>query len=58
MSVSLNPNEFRTLEANTNSNIEYSAYAELYENGKSFSIPCGIKLFGGSTRSLPKKVML
>lgn len=55
MSVSLNPNEFRTLEANTNSNIEYSAYAELYENGKSFSIPCGIKLFGGSTRSLPKK---
>lgn len=55
MSVSLNPSNFNNLEANAWSDLEYSAYAELYENGKSFSIPCGIKLFGGSVRGLPKK---
>ncbi|MCM1370332.1 MAG: CotH kinase family protein [Clostridium sp.] len=55
MSVSLNPSDFTRLQATPASNIEYNAYAELYEKDSSFSIPCGIKLFGGSTRSLPKK---
>jgi len=56
VSVSLNPNNFRTLQADAwNTELEYAAHAELYENGKSFNIPCGIKLFGGSTRGLPKK---
>lgn len=55
MSVSLNPGSFHNLEANAWSNLEYEAYAELYEDGKSFNIPCGIKLFGGSTRGLAKK---
>ncbi len=55
MSVSVDPNSFYNLQANSWSNIEYSAYAELYENGKNFSVPCGIKLFGGSVRGLPKK---
>lgn len=55
MSISINPRDFYNLEANAWSENEYSAYAELYEDGKSFNIPCGIKLFGGSTRGLAKK---
>ena len=56
MSVSLNPNNFNNLQRDPwNTGLEYHAYAELYEDGKSFSIPCGLKLFGGSTRGLAKK---
>ena len=56
MSVSLNPNNFRKLQSDAwNTELEYSAYAEVYEDGKSFNIPCGFKLFGGSTRGLAKK---
>ena len=56
MSVSLNPSNFNNLQKDAwNTNLEYSAYAELYEDGKSFNIPCGLKLFGGSTRGIPKK---
>ena len=56
MSVSLNPNSFKNLQSDAwNTELEYSAHAELYEDGKSFEIPCGVKLFGGSTRGLAKK---
>ena len=56
VSVSLNPGNFNKIQRDPwNTELEYSAYAELYEDGKSFSIPCGLKLFGGSTRGLPKK---
>lgn len=56
MSVSLNPNDFKKVQSDAwNTKLEVSAYAELYEDGKSFEIPCGFKLFGGSTRGLPKK---
>ena len=56
MSVSLNPNNFGNLQGDAwNTELEYSANAEFYEDGKSFNIPCGLKLFGGSTRGLPKK---
>ena len=56
LSVSLNPSSFNSVQANNwDTNLEASAYAELYENGKSFSIPCGFKLFGGSTRGMAKK---
>lgn len=56
MSVSMNPSDFRLVEANSwNETLEVPAYAELYEDGKSFQIPCGFKLFGGSTRGMPKK---
>jgi len=56
MSVSLNPQNFRYLQSDAwNTELEYLSHAELYEDGKSFSVPCGIKLFGGSTRGLPKK---
>lgn len=56
MSVSLNPSSFNLVQANAwNTELEVAGYAELYEDGKSFSIPCGFKLFGGSTRGLSKK---
>ena len=56
MSVSLNPSSFNMVQADAwNTELEVSSYAELYEDGKSFSIPCGFKLFGGSTRGLAKK---
>ena len=56
MSVSLNGSDFNYMHSNPwNTDIEVSAYAELYEDGKSFKIPCGLKLFGGSTRGLTKK---
>lgn len=56
MSVSLNPSSFNRVQAdNWDTELEVSAYAELYENNDSFSIPCGFKLFGGSTRGMAKK---
>lgn len=57
VSVSLNPNNFYYLEANSWANgLEYEANAELFElDGTGFSIYCGLKLFGGSTRGMEKK---
>lgn len=55
LSVSLDNSSFNYISNHSSSNTEVSAYAELYENGNSFSIPCGLKLFGGSTRYLSKK---
>lgn len=50
MSISLDSSKLNSLYSN-----EAETYAELYEDGKSFSVPCGIKLFGGSARSYSKK---
>lgn len=56
MSVSLNSSDFKRVSSNAwTEGLEVEAYAELYEDGSSFSIPCGFKLFGGSTRGLAKK---
>jgi len=56
MSVSLNPSNFKKVQSDAwNTELIVEANAELYEDGKSFNIPCGFKLFGGSTRGLPKK---
>ena len=56
MSVSLNPSNFNRVQSdNWNTELEVEAHAELYEDGKGFSIPCGFKLFGGSTRGMAKK---
>ncbi len=56
MSLSMNGSDFnKTTSSRWNTEIEVSAYAELYEKNSSFSIPCGFKLFGGSTRGLPKQ---
>lgn len=55
MSVSMNPTDFSRVSSNSWGDLEVSSYAELYEDGNSFSIPCGFKLFGGSTRGMAKK---
>lgn len=55
MSVSMNPNDFRRVSSNSWADLEVASYAEFYEDGKSFSIPCGFQLFGGSTRGMAKK---
>lgn len=55
MSVSVEPSDFKKINTNSWQNIEVASYAELYEDGKSFSVPCGLKLFGGSTRGMAKK---
>ena len=56
VSVSLNPYKFNTLQSYIwNEELEYDAYVELFEDGKGFSVPCGFKLFGGSTRGMDKK---
>lgn len=56
LSLSLNQYDFNTIQSNAwNVDIEKEAYAELFETDGSFSIPCGLKLFGGTTRGLPKK---
>lgn len=55
MSVSMNPSDFKKVESNNWTEAEVPSYAEFYEEGKNFSIPCGFKLFGGSTRGMPKK---
>lgn len=57
LSVSLNPNNFYSLETNAwDEDLEYGANAELFElDGTGFDIDCGLKLFGGSTRGMDKK---
>lgn len=55
MSVSMNPKDFNRVQGNSWDELEVPSYAEFYEDGKSFSIPCGFKLFGGSTRGMAKK---
>ncbi|MCI9233677.1 MAG: hypothetical protein HFH08_03645 [Bacilli bacterium] len=55
MSVSMNPSDFRRVSSNNWEDLEVASYAEFYEDGKSFSIPCGFRLFGGSTRGMAKK---
>lgn len=56
ISMSLDPSDFRNLISDVwTVGIEYPGHAELYEEGKSFSIDAGIRLFGGSARGLPKK---
>ncbi|MCI8545527.1 MAG: hypothetical protein HFH09_04805 [Bacilli bacterium] len=55
MSVSMNPNDFKRVSSNSWTDLEVASYAEFYEDGKSFSIPCGFRLFGGSTRGMAKK---
>lgn len=55
--ISMDPQEFTKMQKNPNTfDYEKEAYAEFFEqDGNSFSIPCSIKLFGGSTRFLAKK---
>lgn len=55
VSVSLDPNKFDTLNSAAWDDLEYPAYVEYFNSEGGFSIPCGIKLFGGSARGYAKK---
>lgn len=57
MSVSLPPSSFSSVQSRPwTEGYEVAAYAELFElDGSGFEIPCGFKLFGGSTRGHAKK---
>lgn len=55
LSLSLPEESFDELNDNLDESITVNAHAELYEKDNSFSIDCGMKLFGGQTRYIPKK---
>ncbi len=56
LSVSLPATSFQYLNLHpSDMDLVMPAHAELYEEGKSFSIDCGLKLFGGQTRYISKK---
>ena len=55
MSISLPDSSFDDLYADLGASTTVKAHAELFEKKSSFSIDCGMKLFGGQTRYIPKK---
>ena len=55
MSVTIDSRDFNTIVYNSWDSIEKEAYATFFDGDDSFSIPCGFKEFGGSTRGLPKQ---
>ncbi len=56
LSISLPSTSFRYLTTNLNSTtLTVNAHAELFEKEGSFTIDCGLKLFGGQTRFISKK---
>lgn len=59
MSVTINTNDFSSINRNLwEVDYEKPGYAEFFEDGESFSIPMGVKLFGGAARGFPKKSFL
>lgn len=56
MSVSLNPSEFSYINSHAwELEVEKTAYVEYFDGDNGFNEPCGLKLFGGSTRGPAKK---
>ncbi len=56
LSLSLPDASFKKISNNpNNTTLTVAAHAELYEKESSFSIDCGMKLFGGQTRFISKK---
>lgn len=55
MSISLDDSKFNDLHKDLGASLTVNAHAELYEKNSSFSVDCGMKLFGGQTRYIPKK---
>lgn len=55
LSISLPNPSFRQLMSRTSSSYTVPATAELFEKNSAFTIDCGLKLFGGSTRYISKK---
>ena len=55
LSIGMNPSDFNRVLNAGGSNLTLQTHAELFESDDSFTIDCGLKLFGGSTRYIPKK---
>ena len=56
LSLSISPSDYSSILSHTwTTGYEKPAYAEFFEDGNSFSLPSGFKLFGGSARSEKKK---
>lgn len=56
MSISLPTSSFKKLNNNPNSRtLVELAHAEFFEKNSTFSVDCGLKLFGGESRELDKK---
>ncbi len=55
ISLSVDNDSFDVINAYAYDSIEKEAYAKFFDGEKSFEIPCGLKLFGGTTRELNKK---
>lgn len=55
LSLGMNPSDFNRVLNAGGSSLTLPTHAELFESDGSFTIDCGLKLFGGSTRYIPKK---
>lgn len=55
LSIGITPNNFNRVLNAGGSSLTLPAHAELFESDGTFTIDCGLKLFGGSTRYIPKK---
>ncbi len=55
LSLAIDNKKYSRVTNNTWGYTEEAAYASYFENGEGFEIPCGFKLFGGSTRGLKKQ---
>ena len=55
LSLGMNPSDFNRVLNAGGSSLTLPTHAELFESDGSFTIDCGLKLFGGSTRYINKK---
>lgn len=55
MSISADNNSLQEIYNNEMNDITIPAHAEFYEQNKSFTVDCGLKLFGSAARTLDKK---
>ncbi len=55
LSLGMDPSDFNRVLNAGGSSLTLPTHAELFESDGSFTIDCGLKLFGGSTRYIPKK---
>ena len=55
LSLGMEPSDFKRVLNAGGSNLTLPVHASLFENDGSFTIDCGLKLFGGSTRYINKK---
>lgn len=55
VSLSVDRTDFNRVLSHPSSNIEVGAHVSYFDGDKSFDTDCGIQLFGGSVRWLPKR---